>query len=196
MGAVTLQRVLELLLLFRRDQVDQRNGVQLLDTGVAEQFGVELVGVHVHAIDDVGDGVARRREQQLAALGDLGVLHAQRRELAVFAPGADLAAGRQQQPRVVVGADHVAGAGAQPAQRLGPERFGGAHDAGQIARAFGEQGQRLGGRDFGVLLVRDEQVPLLVTQHVVEIAQRGDAVRAHTVTGVTKHREAAFQRSL
>ena len=50
---------------------------------------------------------------------------------------------------------------------------------------------------FGALiLVRDEELPLRVAQHVVEVAQRGDAVRARTVTGVTKKREAAFQRSL
>ncbi|MNJ54924.1 hypothetical protein D3C77_503880 [compost metagenome] len=74
---VVLQEGLETALIAGFDQVDHRHAFQIFDVGVAEQLKVGAVGIDVHAVVHVGNGVHRAVEQQLAAFfrlaqGDLG----------------------------------------------------------------------------------------------------------------------------
>ena len=65
---VVLQEILERPVIGTGDQVDHRHAFELFAIFVAEQLQVRTVGIDMHAVVDVGDGVDRAFQQQLAAL--------------------------------------------------------------------------------------------------------------------------------
>ena len=71
----------------------------------------------------------------------------------------------------VIERDHIAGAVLEERPVGIGLGIGAAQNAGRIAFALLEQGKHFFGLDLGVVLVEDEQVPLLVSQHVAEVAQ-------------------------
>ncbi|MCY1351682.1 hypothetical protein D9M69_379560 [compost metagenome] len=66
--AVVLQEFLEPGLVGACDQVDHRHAFEFVAIVVAEHLHVGAVGIDVHAVVDVGDGVHGAVQQQLAAL--------------------------------------------------------------------------------------------------------------------------------
>ncbi|MCY1520202.1 hypothetical protein D9M68_549730 [compost metagenome] len=66
--AVVLQEVLEAGLVGAGDQVDHRHAFEFVAIVVAEHLHIGAVGIDMHAVVDVGDGVHRAVQQQLATL--------------------------------------------------------------------------------------------------------------------------------
>jgi hypothetical protein len=74
---VVFQKVLEAGLVAATNQVDHRHAFQLVGIFIGEEFEVGAVGVDMHAVVHIGDGIDGAVEEQLAALlrfaqGDFG----------------------------------------------------------------------------------------------------------------------------
>ena len=66
-GGVVAEKILEAVLVLGGDQADHGFGSQIIRIVVAEQAAVGTVGIDMHAVQHVGDGVHRAVQQQLAA---------------------------------------------------------------------------------------------------------------------------------
>ena len=62
-----LDDLLEFALVLAVDQIQYRHALQFIEAAVAEHLQIGIVGADVHAVMDVGDGVAGRFNQRVAA---------------------------------------------------------------------------------------------------------------------------------
>ncbi|CDM48399.1 hypothetical protein PaWS136_5454 [Pseudomonas aeruginosa WS136] len=173
------------------DQVDDRQAFQFLGVLVAEQRHVGAVGVDVHAVVDVGDGVDRAVEQQLAAFFRLAQGEFGGAARAAFGEAGQLAVGDQHQALVlalrqgVLGAEHQGvgdGVGVVVGHQL---------DERDVARLAAQGGERLAGLETLAGRRGDQQVPALL-EGFGEVLGRGQSMYAGRVAGIAEQTDQAF----
>lgn len=188
---VALEEILEGALVAGGDQVDDRQAFQFLGVLVAEQRHVGAVGVDVHAVVDVGDGVDRAVEQQLAAFFRLAQGEFGGAARAAFGEAGQLAVGDQHQALVlalrqgVLGAEHQGvgdGVGAVVGHQL---------DERDVARLAAQGGERLAGLETLAGRRGDQQVPALL-EGFGEVLGRGQSMYAGRVAGIAEQTDQAF----
>ncbi|MCY1405821.1 hypothetical protein D9M71_210690 [compost metagenome] len=182
---VGLEEVLERALITALDQVDHRHAGDIVGVAVAEQFDVGAVDVDVHAVVDVGDGVHRAVEEQLAALFRFAQRHLGGAPGAAFLEVLQFALGHQQQA-FVVGLRHAI---------LGAEQHG---FGDRLAVAVGHPLQErqvltlaangaegFAGFEVFAVLGGNQQVPGLL-QGVGQVGAGGQPVGAGGMAGVAE----------
>ncbi len=100
-GLIVLQETLEIALVAGGDQVDHRHAFQLVDILVAEQLEVGAVGVDMHAVMHVGDGIHRAFQEQVATLFGFTQRHLGGAPCATLFQVRQLPVGHQDQPLVL-----------------------------------------------------------------------------------------------
>ncbi|MCY1493792.1 hypothetical protein D9M68_276350 [compost metagenome] len=188
---VALQEVLELALVGGGDQVDHRHAFQFVGVLVVEHLQVGAVGVDVHAVVHVGDGIDRAVEQQLAAFFRLAQGHFGGAAGAAFVEVGQFAVGHQDQPLVLALRQGVLGA---EGQGLGDGVGVVAGDQLQHRDVLGlaaDRGDRFAGLEVVAARRADQQVPALL-QGFGEVVTGGDAVYAGGPPGVAEQADEPF----
>ena len=173
-------------------QVEHRQALDLLELGEAEHLEVGLVGPDVHALVDVGDGVARGADQRVAAalgLAQRGLQPAQ------AAPGLQRGELVAHHPLEVLGA--AAQRGARPhgdgAQHRGLVERVHHRDDRQVLAAGVDRLDRRVERDLPAGLGDHHQVDRLLGGQLRQLLERLRPLRAHRDAAVAQHAGQLFR---
>ena len=190
-ASVFAQEFLESILVRGGHQVEDRHALEVVPVVVAEQLQIGLVGIDMHAVGDVGDGVLGAVEQGLAAAVRLlqGLLQLAHAVVIGLAPRAAL----QHQPQVglVVLGHHICGPLFHAGDDIGVARAVQRDDGHLPGLKLHQLGQLLQG-DAGAAQGVEDEVRMVLRQQLGYVLLVLGAFRTGGISGAARDRDQAL----
>ena len=185
--------LLVFLLAFRRKGIEHRNTNQLVDVVVAQEFHVGLVGIDVHAIVDVGNGILGTFQQQLATLLGLTQMRFQYPAFAALIKSCQLPLDHQNELVGVLKGYGILGTGTDDVDGTLAAVFLGQQNEGDVLVHALDHGQSIVCREFLFQVACQQQVPVGGLERFFQIFFRGNPVSAGSLAGVAEQADHGFR---
>ena len=180
------------LLALRRQGVQHRDADQVVNVVVAEEFHVRLVGVDVHAVVDVGNGILGAFQQQLATLLGFAQVGLEGSAPAPVFQCGKLALGHQDQQVFVFKRYRVLGAGPDDVDGTLAIVFFSQQNKGNVFVHPFDGRQGIIRAELLLQVPGQEQIPVGVFQGIFEVFFGCDSVRPGRFAGVAQQADHGF----